>query len=58
VTNEWTDQGIYEGQVLVQGRSKEFILDGKGKVVLTYQGKKTVTYTGSFKYDKKHGEGK
>merc|ERR1740117_1002881 len=58
VKDQWTDMGTYEGQVLKQGRSKEFVIEGQGKVVLKYPGKKTVTYEGEFKSDRKHGEGK
>ena len=33
------------------------MLEGSGVLVLTYPGKKIVTYKGEFKNDKKHGKG-
>lgn len=59
MTNEWTINGTYTGEVRKIGRTKDFILEGKGQLTLHNKNKKTVTvFTGSFKDDKKHGYGK
>ena len=57
VTDHWTDQGIYSGQVKQVGRSKfDLVLEGKGRCVLEYPNK-VITYDGSWQNDKKHGYG-
>ena len=59
VTNEWTINGTYTGEVRRIGRTKDFELEGKGTLTLHSKTKKTMTvYTGSFKDDKKCGYGK
>lgn len=47
MTNEWTINGNYTGQVRRIGRTKDFVIEGKGTLTLHNKTKKTITvYTG------------
>ena len=42
VTNYWTINGTYTGEVKRIGRTRDFILEGKGKLVLVKKDKAVV----------------